>query len=49
MGVQEYKGEAYPWLEAALGAIPEQAATTADKQSVMKAAQSLAAGVDNRW
>jgi len=47
--LQAYKAAAYPWLTSALAAIPEQAATQADKQSVITAAQSLAAGVDNRW
>ena len=47
--LQAYKAAAYPWLTSALASIPEQAATQADKQSVITAAQSLAAGVDNRW
>ena len=49
MCLQAYKAEAYPWLAAALAAIPEQSATEADKQSVIAAAHSLASGVDNRW
>lgn len=46
---QVYKAEAYPWITAALAAIPEQAATDADKQNLLKAAQDLASGIDNRW
>lgn len=49
MGLQVYKGEAYPWFAAALAAIPSQAATDADKQSLLKSAQDLAGGIDNRW
>jgi len=47
--MQAYKTAAYPWLQSALAAIPDQSATEADKQSVIAAAQSLASGVDNRW
>lgn len=47
--IHAYKAAAYPWLTSALAAIPEQAATQADKQNVITAAHSLAAGVDNRW
>ena len=49
VGLQVYKGEAYPWIAAALAAIPSQAATDADKQSFLKSAQDLASGIDNRW
>lgn len=49
MGFQAYKGEAYPWIAAALAVIPSQAATDADKQSLLKSAQDLASGTDNRW
>lgn len=44
-----YRGEAYPWIVAALAAIPNQAATDADKHSFLKSAQDLASGIDNRW
>lgn len=46
---QVYKAEAYPWLTSALAAIPSHAATEDDKQSLLKAAQQLASGQDNRW